>query len=324
MGGAWKNSERRPLSISKRVFCEHGDRKYGLPLIIEELKKHDFQATFFTEVFFSQSLGTDQAQIIVDYLLRHKQDIQLHAHPVFRYYSLALKAGSSEARFELQRQGDAFSDKDADTQHSLLSEALDIFKSLVGECPRAFRAGGFLGDHNTIAACGRLGIPIDSSYNPAVRGSFPVNRPTPNVVQRLANVIELPLTATRTGLRGFKAWKPLAISSISLAELKTALSQAHFGGMTDLVLIFHSFSNVKSRDIFYSSIRPDWIVISRFRSLLKYLSDNHNMFDVSTVASISVNGPEPLFGDTSPVLDGGFLKPAIRKGTQALNRLYWI
>src|SRR5271166_923808 len=217
MVGAWRCPDRRPLSIDKVIFCKIGVTGYGLPLIIEELNKYNFRATFFTEVFFSECLGADQARITIDYILNNRQDVQLHAHPVFRYYSMALKEGTPEAFRRYRGLSDALNDKDLDTQFALLSEAADLFRGFVGKHPVAYRAGGFRGDLNTLAALRRLGIPIDSSYNPSVAASFPQNRPLPNVVQCIDGIIEVPLTNAMCGLNRFRGWKPMAISSVSFS-----------------------------------------------------------------------------------------------------------
>jgi|SRR5271166_4110437 len=324
MGGAWRYPDRRPLSIDKAIFCKRGDTSYGLPLIVEELSKYGFGATFFTEVFFSQCLGADQAKIVFDYLLHAGQDIQLHTHPVFHYHSLALKEGTTEAFGRYRALGDALNDKDLETQYALLAEASELFRTFGGERPVAFRAGGFLGDHNTLAALRRLGIAIDSSYNPSMASSFPKSRPLANVVQKIDGVIEMPLTTAMSGLGGARGWKPMAISSLSFAELKNVLMQAHTAGVRDVVVIFHSFSTVKPRDVFYSSLRPDRMVIARFRRLLRYLAEESSRFEVTTIRNAALNPERFEFGQRIPQLDLGFVKPFIRKSAQALNRVYWI
>jgi hypothetical protein len=324
MGGAWRYRDRRPLPIDKLIFCNDGNASYGLPLIVEELNKQGMRATFFTEVFLSECLGSDQAKIVTDFLLNARQDVQLHMHPVFRYYALALKDGSPEAFRRYSALGDALSDKGPDTQYALLSEASKLFRSFVGEDPVAFRAGGFLGDQNTLGALRRLGIPIDSSYNPSIAASFPQNRPLPNIVQRIDGTIEIPLTTAMSGLHGFRRWKPMAISSVSFAELKAVLTQAHMARASDVVLIFHSFSTVKPRDLFYSRLRPDRMVIARFRRLLQYLNDKSAQFEIRTLGDAAADLERLNGNQQSPNLDLGVVKPLIRKSVQALNRFYWV
>jgi hypothetical protein len=102
------------------------------------------------------------------------------------------------------------------------------------------------------------------------------------------------------------------------------LTQAQATGVRDVVLIFHSFSTVKPRDVFYSSFRPDWMVISRFRRLLRYLADHEDMFEVCAIGDAVEKFTNLTVDQSTPDLVLGFLKPLIRKGTQAVNRAYWI
>ena len=324
MGGAWRSQARRPLPVDKLMFGKIGVTSYGLPLIVEELEKYGFGATFFTEMFFSRCLGADQAKIVVDYLLKHRQDVQLHIHPVFRNYSMALKDGGAEAFPRYRALGDALNAYDFDMQHALLSEGLELFLSCVGQRAVAFRAGGFRADTRTLAALRRLGIPIDSSYNPSVAASFANDSPRPNVIQGINGVIEMPLTNALTGLNGAWGWKPMAISSVSFAELKAVLRQAHRAGLRDVVLILHSFSTVKARDFLYSSFRPNWIVISRFRRLLRYLADHDHMFEACTVREAASHSEHFNFNHSNPPLTLGVVRPLIRSSVQAVNRVYWI
>ena len=324
MGGAWRDPGSGPLSIDKTIFCTVRDTSYGLPLIVEELNQYNFRATFFTEVFFSQCLGTDQAQIVIDYLLKHRQDVQLHTHPVFRNFALAMKENTPQALHRYRALKDALNDRDLDSQYALLSEASDLFYGFVGARPVAYRAGGFRGDHNTLTALRRLGIQLDSSFNPSVDASFPHNRPLPNVAQRIEDVVEMPLTNARCGLHGFQSWKPMAVSSVSFAELRAVLTQAHAEKAAEVVLILHPFSMVKPRDYSYSSFRPDRMVISRFRRLLRYLAQHSSMFEVRTLGDAASAISEREFDRATPNLNLGFFKPMMRKGTQALNRFYWV
>src|SRR5215469_499533 len=323
MGGAWRSPDRCPLPIDKLMFGKIGNTSYGLPLMIGELEKYGFGATFFTEMFFPYCLGAEQGQIVVDYLLNHRQDVQLHIHPVFRNYAQALKDGDPEAFPRYRALGDSLNAYDCEAQHALLSEGLQLFRSYVGEKAVAFRAGGFRADRRTLAALGKLGIPIDSSYNPSVAASFTNDVLQPNVVQRIEGVVEMPLTTALTGYHGGWGWKPMAISSVTFAELKAVLQQAYRAGLGDVLLICHSFSTVKARDFLYSEFRPNRIVISRFRRLLQYLAGHDQMFEVCTIREAGSRLEQFTFNHSNPRLSLGVIKPLIRGGIQAVNRMYW-
>lgn len=324
MGGAWRSRDHFPLPIDKLMFGKIGGSSYGLPLMVGELEKYGFGATFFTEMFFPYCLGADQGQIVVDYLLKHRQDVQLHIHPVFLNYARALKDGDPKAFPRYRALGDSLNAYDCGAQYALLSEGLQLFRSYVGKNAVAFRAGGFRADCRTLAALRKLGIPIDSSYNPSVAASFTNDSLHPNVIQRIEGVFEMPLTNALTGYNGAWGWKPMAISSVTFAELKAVLQQAYHAGLRDVLLILHSFSTLKARDFLYSEVRPNKIVISRFRRLLQYLARHDHMFEVCTIREAASCLEQLTFNYSRPPLSLGVIRPLIRGGIQAVNRLYWI
>jgi hypothetical protein len=90
--------------------------------------------------------------------------------------------------------------------------------------------------------------------------------------------------------------------------------------------VFHSFSAVKHKDDFYSQFKPDHLVIARYRGLLRFLADNHDRFEVTTMAAAAANCArllEEQVQQPAPIPDFGTLAPLCRKGVQAINRLYF-
>ena len=171
MGGAWQDARLRPVPVDKRVFCQVDGRGYGLPLIVEELERYGFRGTFFVEVFCSCCLGNEALQPVFDYLLLHNQDIQLHTHPAFRNY--AQYDGTAESFKHYGSLPDDMNRYTAEEQYELLKEACRLFKEFAGFPPRAYRAGGYRADRNTLSALRRLGVRVDSSFNPCDPASFP-------------------------------------------------------------------------------------------------------------------------------------------------------
>jgi hypothetical protein len=87
-----------------------------------------------------------------------------------------------------------------------------------------------------------------------------------------------------------------------------------------VVVILHSFSFLKRRDVQFEHARPDHLVIRRFEALCKYLRRNAQRFHVTTF------GDRPRFDSSShdQLPNLGWLLPAGRKLVQAVNRVYWI
>lgn len=328
MGGAWRFPDREPLPVEKRIFCESDGQSWGLPLMVDELHRYGFRATFFVEVFAALCLGEGPIRRVFDYLLRTGQDIQLHNHPTFRNYALGRNGGDRQ-RFEHYRKlSDAMHHYSREEQRAMLQEAAALFQRFAGYPPAAYRAGGFRANFDTLAAL-PAGIVIDSSFNPGDPCSFPATRLQINRAQRIGDVIELPVTVGLSGPWPFRGWKHLEISALTLMELEKALLEGHSHGLRHCVIVFHSFSIVKHKDIFYSKIRPDRLVIARYRGLLRFLAAHHERFEVRTMGDAAgcpnlladVHARQP---DAAPVPGLGTLLPMWRKGVQAVNRLYWV
>ncbi len=326
MGGAWVHADRRPLGADRCVFCRDGNKSYGIPFIDAELRRFGLRATFFCEVFAARANGEGDVRAATDFLSRQGHDVQLHIHPTFRHYGewLASPERSDAGRAARSALSDNIGSYNEVEQEQLLAEACEIFARCTGRKPQVFRAGSYAANLATLRALARLGVVIDSSYNPAYAWSFPEADLEPNHVRKLEGVWELPVTVTRTGFPDTGPWKHLEISAVSFDEMCTALESAHESGMGHVVLVFHSFSLIKPRDIFYSQYRFNHIVARRFRRLLGYLAINSQKFDVSTVGRLAA---EPaLMKDTGAVAvpDLGWWRPPVRKLVQAVNRIYWV
>jgi hypothetical protein len=325
MGAAWEYLDRSPLSVDQRIFCQRNGHAYGLPFMVDALHGHGFRATFFTEVFGSLCLGDGPFRRVFDYLLERGQDVQLHTHPTFRNYGHATHNGGQKNFAYYKTLPDAINQYSREDQAAFLQEAHCLFLRFAGFQPVAYRAGSFLANLDTLAALPDS-IVIDSSLDPSDRHSFPGCRLQPNLVQEVEGVLELPLTVGTSGAGPFRCYKHLEISALSLHEMKAALLQAQSSGLGDCVIVFHSFSAVKHKDVFYSQMKPDRLVISRYLGLLRFLAENHNLFEVTTMAEAAADNGRLVreqVQQPAPIPDFGTLAPLCRKGVQAINRLYF-
>mgnify|MGYP002622755620 CR=1 FL=1 len=328
MGGAWAYPDRRPLPASRHVFCETPEGALGIPLICDELERRGMRGTFFVETLAGLVLGEDDTRQVTDFLLGRGQDVQLHIHPTFRHYRDHLRAVDAGTAEDEPWECDQVSGHDEETQLDLLRDAARLFERATGHVPRAFRSGGFAADRRTLRCLRRIGIGIDSSYNPIYRhsnASFPDDPPpATNQVARSEAVWELPITVGRTGLAEGVGRTHTDVTSISNAEMERILEAAHAGGMRHVVTIFHCFSTVKPRDIFYSRLRPNRVVIRRLQRFLDYLQRNEDRFEVVTFGDLA-DEPGRLAGEHPAVIpDLGVWHPAARKVVQAVNNAYWV
>jgi hypothetical protein len=324
MGGAWTYPARRPLSIDQRIFCRKGDRLWGVPLIADILERYGMKATFFCEMLASEIIGAGDTERYIHYLMERGQDVQLHLHPVFWFYARHLESLRNGAPLRtLPGLTDHCRELPPELENELLARGCEQLIRFSGRHPIAFRAGGYAADEDTVRILGRLGIAIDSSYNPAFPQSFPKYQLPANEVRDLEGVYEVPVTIFRMSYPQHGGFMPFEISAISLREMRIVLEHAHSVGLEVVVAVFHSFSAVKPKDIFYTDFRLDWIVARRLRRLAQYLAENSDKFEVTTFRELGQGGlsesPRSL-----PMAHVGLLAPVFRKAVQAVNRLYWV
>lgn len=326
MGGAWSNPQLRPVGAERRVFCRTGGQDYGIGWQCQRLRERGLKATFFCEVLSSLVLGEDDTRSYLEFLFEEEQDVQLHVHPNFYFYAEKLWADANHADYAVPAQPDNLGAMSTEDQAKILGLAVDIYKYLTGRDPTAFRAGGYAADERTLSILARQGLRIDSSWNPVYhrRGSFATERPPVNRPFLLNGVLELPVTLVADPLplpgkaRGLR---PLEVCALSAAEMRTALNQLHDNGVSDVVIVHHSFACVKATDVQYRQIKPDRMVMRRFTSLLDFLAENSGRFEVMTMGAMTgLTEPTSARREFVPVL--GYLPPLWRTVQQTINRFY--
>lgn len=324
MGGAWEYPARRPLSIDQRIFCRKGDQLWGVSLIADVLERYGMKATFFCEMLASEIIGVGETERYIQYLLERGQDVQLHLHPVFWFYARHLELLRNGAPVRtLPRLTDRCLELPPELEGELLTLGCEQLKRFSGQNPIAFRAGGYAADDDTVRILGRLGIAMDSSYNRAFPQSFPGCQLPANDVRKTQGVWEVPVTVFRMSYPQNGGLMPFEISAISLREMTIVLEHAHSVGLEVVVAVFHSFSAVKPKDIFYTDFRLDRIVARRLRCLAQYLADNSDKFEVTTFRELGQGGLNESLRSL-PMAHVGLLAPLFRKAVQAVNRLYWV
>lgn len=321
MGGAWDAPQLRPVPPERTILGKIGAGYYGTPLIMDILEQHGLRATFFIEVLASHVVPQSQLVEAYDEIVRRGHDPQLHLHPVYHYYHL-FQQGKIE-RKQLPPRMDLIGSLPVEKQLELLTEGTDLFRGFVGREPVAFRAGCFGASASTLSALSQLGFRYDSSYNAAFLGSsclmdarHPVNSPWPE-----NGLWEVPITNFETGFWRMRSFKPLDVGAVSLVEMKRVLAQAESLGMGSVVFLMHSFTLFKKADAQFQTLRPDRLVIRRFRELCKFLADNSQRMKAVTFADRS-QFPSDSFPTSVPRV--GVLLPSCRKIVQGLNRSQWI
>ena len=322
MAGGWSDRTARPLTSDRHIFCRIGKDDFGIGLITETLGQYGFRATFFVEPLVSLINGERDSRDVYDYLLRHNQDVQLHIHPTYQFFAEFLES-SPDGTTAPRSTCDLMSAFDEQAQSELLGRAVALHKQLSGTEPVAFRAGCFAANTVTLRCLQREGVRFDTSFNPCYDGwSFPKDGLTANEVVNLEGVWELPVTVARTpipeGYGGLKHADPVALS---FPELRDMLEQGEAQGQKHFVIVFHSFSAVKPKDVFYTALRPDRVTIKRLQRLAAYLNEHRDRYRVCTFGDLARE--DRVERGASPVVGLSMANAAVRKSVQAMNRFYW-
>jgi hypothetical protein len=325
MAGAWRIRDRRPLKAADHVFCRIDGQDYGIGLITKIIGSYGFRATHFVETLATLVNGSDDSRTIFDYLLASDQDVQLHAHPSYYFYAEALRVWGTGKEYRPPEPTDFIGGFDEPRQFEILQEAAGLFEQFAGYRPAAFRAGCFAGNRATLRCLQKLGIVLDSSFNPCFpECSFQDGGGDPNRVCVMEGVWEVPVTVARTPLpENRTGFKHADVSALSVTEIQTMLKSAAAQGQRHFVLLFHCFSAVKPKDETYSSIRPDRIVIRRLERLMHFLASNTADYRVSTFGELA-REIATLREEQGPVGQLGLMAAGLRKSVQAVNRCYWI
>ena len=314
LGGAWRNPGSMPVPLDDSVYGRCSGGEYGITLIMNILEEHGFQGTFFIEVFCAYLLGHDQVAGVIRNVRSRGHDAQLHLHPVQRLYRDFLSGGT-------RREQDLMFEFTPGEQYQLITEGVHLFAELAGFRPRAYRAGCYGAAESTLRALRDSGVEIDSSYNAAYLGNTcGFQTPALNAPAVIEGVHEFPVTVFSGP--GWKGYKPLEISAVSVSEIMSTLRQLRAAGCQDAVLVLHSFSLMKHNGLRFENSRPDRIVIRRLRSLCAALQQLRGEIAVQTLGTTDLRSipiPQP---QVIPAV--GWIRPAVRKLVQGINRSSWL
>lgn len=320
MGGAWGNPALRPVPPARAVWGEYGQKRLGLPLIVELLERNGLTATFFVEAFTDEQGFPGEMERACHFLLEHGQDVQLHIHPGHELYGRVCRG------FAPPRPGsDQLADLPPAEQLALLQEGAERLRRWTGQPPVAFRAGNMAASKETLRQVEVAGILIDSSYAFPYAGGqchFPADEPY-NGSKWYGGVLELALSGFRKlRLPGLHRAKPLDLVGIGFEECRDAIGRI-CGAGADAVVILHSFSLFKVRNVQYEGGRPNRIVTRRFHRLCHWLSSSPELptYTFSQLARAVETGQYEAAHVTPCRLSHP--RTLVRKAVQAWNGFYW-
>ena len=252
--------------MDRDIYGKTSVGDYGLPFLLRTLNAHGLLSACFVEPIFASAVGTEALADVVGLVREAGHEVQLHTHTEW-VEELPEILGPG-------RIGENMKDFTEDEQHRLIELGLSNLRSVGISQVRAFRAGNYGADFNTLRALARHGILFDTSYNHSYLGrscglltESPVLQP-----ERLEGVVEIPVNF-------FCDWpghyRHTQLCACSFDELAHTLMLAWQRGWYSFVIVAHSFELLNP-----SRTGHDPIVVERLEKLCRFLAGHPDKFNV--------------------------------------------
>jgi peptidoglycan/xylan/chitin deacetylase (PgdA/CDA1 family) len=300
----WKSLNKDFPDAFQRYIYGTGANGYALPKTLEILNRNRLKGVFFVESLFSYRFGIERLQAIVDLIIDAGHEIQLHIHPEWaNEVDPPLVPGVTEKRRQL-------SDYTLSEQTSLIRKGIEALERCGAARPTAFRAGNYSCNLNTLRALAANRIAIDSSINQTYSSSkvYPSAEDANLQPHHQSGVLEYPVTVFRDGIGKRRHWQ---VGSTGYRESVILIKAARNLGYRHLVLVSHNFEMLKQ-----GSGKPDWIAVSRFSKLCRWLDAHRDDFPVS---GLPINAPH--YAEPKADLSVPLAPTAARLGAQAMRRI---
>ena len=306
--GGWDRlDETFPDAFRRYVYGPTSSGPYGLPLQLKMLAEHGLKAVFFVEPLFATRFGVGPLAEIVGLITEAGQEVQLHLHTEWVDEAVEPLLTSVDGKRQFLRQ---FSLAD---QVTLIEKGKALLSEAGAPGVRAFRAGSFGMNRETLLALGHAKIPIDSSFNFAQfarsrEGSLaePLLQPT-----ILSDVHEYPLSFFR---EPWGRYRHLQLGACSSAEIEELLRHAADSDWEAVVMLSHNFELMNG-----AKTAPDEVVVRRFQRLCKFLHRHRDEFKTGGFVTRSRDSEVAQ----PPVPRSRLLSTVTRFAEQALRRLSW-
>jgi hypothetical protein len=289
IAGFFQNPKFTPL-IHQPISGNINGKSEALGFFINLMKQYNFVATFFVETVHSCYFSPDIMQHYVSELLKANQDVQLHLHPVWRYFR------------DKEFVSDNCSDHSVEFMLELLEEGKSSIKNWTGNKPVALRTGNFSAGDNVYKAMGIANLKISSNI---CMGSVDYNDPELLVTHGIHNIYgitELPVSCFYD--KNIIKWnnlRSLQITALGGYEIPSILDKMEKSGHQVAVIVTHPFEFLKTKDFRYTNMRINKMVQSRAEYLCNFLSNNRNRFQVVPIAEAAkitdVHPDNPVSGN---------------------------
>jgi hypothetical protein len=272
----WRETQLA-AEVRRDIFGHTGAGDFGIVYQMRLLNAYGLKATYFVESLFASVVGLEPLRTIVDAVVTHGHDMQLHAHP--NWLDWLRDPDSSPAD---ERTMCSFT---LPEQIALIAEGKHNLERCGVPRVSAFRAGDFNANGDTIRAVRLHQIPFDSSINPAYgnKGRPIAERPL-LAATRIHGVTEFPVTTFRCAGGSLR---PLQVCACSSGELESLLLHAWKAQWRSATILLHSFELIVRPNAPGRFGRPAPVRRRRFERLCRFLGTHRDQLRTRTFAELA-------------------------------------
>lgn len=303
------NKTQFEAEIAACIYGKTAAGDFGLPYQIEQLNQHGLKATFFLEPLFADRAGNQHLADIVNLIQHNGQEVQLHLHTEWlsEIHDPTIPTHFKQYMHQFT----------LDEQTALIAKGMRSLQAAGAIDLRAFRAGSYGANRDTLRAAAKNGLSFDSSYNPCYLEKDCQIDLNQTLLQpsRIEGLWEFPVSFFQD-YPGHQRHAQLAACSFN--EMKTALLDAWQAGWFSFVIVLHGFELVKNRNPDTPCL-PDKRNIDRFQRLCGFLAEHTDKFCTATFSTLDTSTIPEI--KEAKVLRSRIRHTAWRYAEQALARI---
>ncbi len=281
-----------PAAFDRYVYGRTARGDYGLPYQLRLLNEHGLKACFFVEPLFSLRFGESYLREIVALIQGAGQEVQLHLHPEWVDEIEPSPLPMAGVKRPLLRQFTL------DEQLHLIALGKRLLEQAGVNQVKAFRAGSFGFNADTLTALVANGIAIDASYNATMFGPDSGVGGGQTLLGPISvdGVLELPMAVYRDGLGRLRH---VQMGATSWSEMERLLWQAAEQAWPAFVILSHNFELMNQ-----AKNAPDPVVVDRMQRLCAFLEKHRDRFGTPRLGDAGMpRQPAPLQPLSASVLN---------------------